>query len=118
MDDTGLADTPLPDDLNTGPGTGHVVTISAAGSHRPPKNGAIEPPLIHIPWHSFALGQRYTGLIFHTYAPHNAPTFMLISSAIMDAIVGQGTTRCFVAPNAQQKNLRQQRGGSNASCYG
>src|SRR5262245_21460193 len=24
----------LPDDLNTGPGTGHVVTISAAGSHR------------------------------------------------------------------------------------
>ena len=24
----------LPDDLNTGPGTGHVVTISAAGSHQ------------------------------------------------------------------------------------
>ena len=23
----------LPDDLNIGPGTGHVVTISAAGSH-------------------------------------------------------------------------------------
>src|SRR5262249_17087946 len=60
----------------------------------------------------------YTGLIFHTYAPHNAPTFLLISSAIMVAIVGQGTTRCFVALNAQQKNLRQQRGGSNASCYG
>ena len=34
MDDTGLADTPLPDELNTGPGTGLVVTISAAGSHR------------------------------------------------------------------------------------
>src|SRR5262249_1385444 len=59
--------------------------------------------LLHIPWHSFALGQRYTGLIFHTYAPHNAPTFMLISSAIMVAIVGQGTMRCFVAPNAHKK---------------
>jgi hypothetical protein len=30
----------------------------------------------HIPWHSFALGQHYIpGLIFHTCAPHNAPTF-------------------------------------------
>ena len=34
MDDTGLADTPLHDDLNTGPDRGHVATISAAGSHR------------------------------------------------------------------------------------
>ena len=33
MDDTGLADSPLHDDLNTGPGI-HVATISAAGSHR------------------------------------------------------------------------------------
>ena len=30
----GVGDTPLHDDLNTGLGTGHVVTISAAGSHR------------------------------------------------------------------------------------
>jgi len=31
MDDTGLVDTPLHDDFNTGPGTeGTVVTISAA----------------------------------------------------------------------------------------
>jgi hypothetical protein len=33
MDDTGLADSPLHDDLNIGPGI-HVVTISAAGRHR------------------------------------------------------------------------------------
>jgi len=34
MDDTGLADTHLHDDLNTGPGTrGHGATISAARAH-------------------------------------------------------------------------------------